>query len=196
MRRCSLWSLGSFAAMVLAVAPIAHADSPYAPQPQASLKPMLSIDWKKGPDLPQGFQDSVVGILGSALVTAGGFCQGSAGWPNAKELAAKKPGRYPRGFLNKAWALNLDNLSSGWSRLPDFPAIGRQGGVGIAVGGKLYSWGGFNYTNPFCYGDGYRLVKLSSGWKWDALPPLPSPIGGGAISPFDENLRVWRGRLR
>ena len=91
---------------------------------------MLSIDWKKGPDLPQGFQDSVVGILDHTLVTAGGFCQGSAGWPNAKELAAKKPGRYPRGFLNKAWALNLDNASLGWSRLPDFPASGRQGGVG------------------------------------------------------------------
>ena len=87
--------------------------NPYAPQPQSSLRQMLSIDWKKGPNLPQGLQDSVVGILDHTLVTAGGFCQGSAGWSNAKELAAKKPGRYPRGFLNKAWALNLDNPEFG-----------------------------------------------------------------------------------
>ena len=46
-------------------------DSPYAPQQQASLQSMLSIQWKKGPSLPQGLQDSGVGIVNGALVDLG-----------------------------------------------------------------------------------------------------------------------------
>jgi N-acetylneuraminic acid mutarotase len=165
----------------------------YAPQTQSSLRQMLSIVWKKGPDLPQGLQDSFVGIVDHTLVTSCGFCQGSAAWANAKELDAKKPGRYPRGFLNKTWGLDLENPAGGWTRLPDCPASGRQGGVGIVVSNTLYGWGGFNYTEPFCYGDGYRFSKSQDVWKWDALPPMPSPTGGSAICAIGSIIYVCGG---
>ena len=42
----------------MALVPLAGgADNPYAPQSQDTLKPMLSIEWQKGPNLPQGFQE-------------------------------------------------------------------------------------------------------------------------------------------
>jgi N-acetylneuraminic acid mutarotase len=194
MQRRSLHTLGLLVAMAIGAVDTARGeDSPYAPQPQSSLRPMLSIDWKKGPDLPQGFQDSVVGIVDHTLVTAGGFCQGSSGWANRKELDVKKPGRYPRGFLNNAWGLDLENPTRGWARLPDFPAIGRQGGVGIVANGALYGWGGFNYTEPYCYRDGYRLSMSGDTWKWDSLPPMPSPTGGSAICAIGSRIFVCGG---
>ena len=55
-------------------------DNPCAPQPQSSLRQMLSIDWKKGPNLPQGFQDASGGVIGHTLITACGFCQGTSTW--------------------------------------------------------------------------------------------------------------------
>lgn len=191
--RCSLVVFAVAASTGLVGAAYVQGEGPYEPQAQASLRPVLSIQWKKGPNLPQGFQDSVVGVLGHTLVTAGGFCQGSIGWPNAKELDVIKPGRYPRGFLNKAWALDLENPCGGWARLPDFPAIGRQGGVGIAINRTLFSWGGFNYSEPFCCTDGYRLTKTENDWKWDTLPSLPSPIGGGAICAIGSKVYVCGG---
>ena len=47
--------------------------------------------WERGPDLPQGFQDSDGGFIGTQLITVGGFCGGGDD--------ARKPGHYPRGFL-------------------------------------------------------------------------------------------------
>jgi hypothetical protein len=67
----------------------------HTPQPQDTLKQMLRITWKKGPDLPQGLQDNGAGIIGKALISVGGFCSGQKDVPG-------KPDKYPRGFLNKA----------------------------------------------------------------------------------------------
>ena len=79
-----------------------------SPQLQQSLSPMLQIDWKRGPNLPQGFQDSDGGIICGQLITVGGFCSGGLKADNQH-----KPGRYPRGFLDKAWGLNLKRPSDG-----------------------------------------------------------------------------------
>jgi N-acetylneuraminic acid mutarotase len=152
-------------------------DNPYAPQPQASLKQMLSIDWKRGPDLPQGIQDPGCGILNGTLVMASGFCGGQNDVPG-------KAGKYPRGFVQKSWGLNLQSPQSGWQCLPDFPLTGRQGGVsdGITVDNQLYYWGGVNYDAPYTYAVGCRLTNHRNQWSWDtAVPPLLSPVcyGGG-----------------
>ncbi|MCK5527996.1 MAG: hypothetical protein KAJ05_12660 [Candidatus Latescibacteria bacterium] len=42
------------------------------PHEAPSLLRMLNITWKKGPDLPQGLQDSSGGILNNTLITSGG----------------------------------------------------------------------------------------------------------------------------
>ena len=177
------------AAVFSLVAPaLAHGeDNPYAPQPQSSLQQMLSIDWKKGPDLPQGFQDSDGGILNGTLVTAGGFCQGQTDVPG-------KPDKYPRGFLQKTWGLDLQSPQNGWDNLPDFPGTARQELFSAVVNNQLYCWGGFSYSDPYCYADGYRLSKTTpGGWSWDALPALPWPIFGSGISVIGPKIYVVGG---
>jgi hypothetical protein len=137
------------------------------PQPQSSLPRMLDITWTAGPHLPQGMQDNHVAEIDGWLVNVLGFCGGADDdW---------KPGKYPRGFLNKAWGLDLKNEEAGWVSLPDFPGAPRQAGQGAVVDGALYLWGGFSYDAPFTYTDGYRLSRENDTWKWEALPPLPSP---------------------
>ena len=154
---------------------------------------MLSIDWKKGPDLPQGFQDSAFGIVHNALVTAGGFCQGSAGWANHKELDREKPGRYPHGFLNKAWSLDLAGSNNRWVRLPDFPAVARQGFFYTVADDQLYWCGGFNYSQPYCYRDGFRLKRDRGRWSWEALPPLPWAISCGGMNVLGSKIYLLGG---
>lgn len=138
-----------------------------APQAQESLKPMLSMTWSAGPPMPQGMQDNHVNVMGDWMVSVLGFCSGADdNW---------KPGRYPRGFLNKAWAMNLKDETAGWEALPPFPGAPRQAGNGASVDGALYLWGGFSYDAPYTYSDGYKLSRVDGNWQWDALPPLPSP---------------------
>src|SRR2546421_13071568 len=101
----------------LCLATLARQPVPAAP-PQAEVKPMLRIRWERGPDLPQGFQDSDGGFIGTRLITVGGFCGGGDD--------ARKPGHYPRGFPKKAWALDLADAKPGWASLPAFPGGARQ----------------------------------------------------------------------
>jgi N-acetylneuraminic acid mutarotase len=127
---------------------------------------MLRITWKKGPDLPQGLQDNGAGIIGKALISVGGFCSGQKDVPG-------KPDKYPRGFLKKVWGLDLSQPGARWNDLPDLPAA-RRGPACVAVDASLYCWGGFNYTAPFSYRDGYRLSKQAGHWVWEPLPELPN----------------------
>src|SRR6266536_4562575 len=129
------------------------------------LDAMLTIAWRRGPDLPQGFQDSDGGVVADTLVSIGGFCSGQAGVPG-------KAAKHPRGFLKKVWGLSLRD-GGRWSELPDFPGVARQGLDAVVVGDRLYCWGGFSYTKPYTYRDGYRLSRAGGAWKWEPLPPLP-----------------------
>ena len=111
------------------------------PQPQETLPQMLELAWSAAPPMPQGMQDNDGGIIGDHLVMVGGFCHGiDDDW---------KPGKYPRGFLKKAWALDLKNGAKGWQGLPDFPGAARQEMYGLSVSDEVYLWGGFSYTEPY-----------------------------------------------
>ena len=172
--------------LALGIATATSLAGPPASRPLVPLEQMLSIDWKKGPDLPQGFQDSCGGVIGHTLVTACGFCQG-------KQQIASKPGRYPRGFVKKAWGLDLDDPQQRWMRLPDFPGAARQDLFGIIVDEQLYCWGGFSYSPPYCYRDGFRLTRREE-------PVVVGPLAGFALArrrqrhqqPGIENLRRRR----
>jgi N-acetylneuraminic acid mutarotase len=167
-----LWAAGFELNLVAAEVPEQLASGPT----QVPLKPMIKIVWSVGTDLPQGFQDSDGGVLGSQLITACGFCSGGL-----EEDNRRKPGRYPRGFLTKTWALDLEQKSPEWQPIPDFPGAARQGLFSAVVGESLYFWGGFSYAEPFCYSDGYRLRRESSGWRWERLPDLPTPTTSAAM---------------
>ena len=153
---------------------------------------MLNITWKKGPDLPQGLQDSSGGILNNTLITSGGFCQGAELWSGHMRCAGKEY-KYPRGFLNKTWGMDLDSMEA-WRSLPPLPCEGRQGGCFTVVGDQLYTWAGFNYTEPYSYQDGYRLCgDKMSGWRWDKLPDLPHPVCGAGMVGIDSRIYVFGG---
>lgn len=144
-----------------------------APQSQDVVPRMLEVTWSAGPPMPQGMQDNQVALIHSWIVSAGGFCGGyDDDW---------KPGKYPRGFLNRVWGLNLTEMGEGWQALPPLPGAARQAMQGTRVNDALYCWGGFSYTEPYTYNDGFRLSRRDGQWNWDTVPPLPSPAawGGG-----------------
>lgn len=159
---------------------------PYAPQSQESLRGMFAIAWHKGPDLPQGFQDSDGGILENTLITVGGFCQGQTNVPG-------KETKYPRGFLNKAWGLNLAAPQTGWQSLPDFPGDPRQELSSVVVGNGLYCWGGFSYSSPYCYSDGYRLTQSNGQWAWSSLPSMPRPLASCGVCAIGSKIYAFGG---
>lgn len=158
---------------------------PASPRPQLTLAPMLKVTWQRGPNLPQGLQDGAVGFVGNNLVLACGFCSGRQG--------PQKQDRYPRGFLNQVWGLDVTALEKGWQRLPDYPGTPRQGLGAITVSNGFYCWGGFNYTAPFSYAQGYRLRQVGGKFIWEALPDFPWPICGAGLTSLGTRIYSFGG---
>jgi len=176
---------GLVAAMVMCVTSSVVAEEPQGPAPE--LPTLLEIDWHLGPDLPQGFQDSEVAIINDTLITVAGFCSGEKG-------VVGKHDKYPRGFLKRVWELAVDDSEqAGWEELPDFPGDARQGLCGSVVNDQFYAWGGFSYSEPYTYRDGYRLSVTDGRWRWDRLPDLPWPIAGAGIAQSGPKLFVMGG---
>lgn len=162
--------------LVLLVPGAPKADEKPELQQDAELPSLLHIEWERGTNLPQGFQDSDGGIVHRHLITVGGFCSGGLDEDNRR-----KPGRYPRGFLKKVWGLPLEQADAQWSQLPDFPGAARQGLSAAVVADDLYVWGGFSYSEPFCYQDGWRLSREQGRWSWMELPRFPWPMNSAAL---------------
>lgn len=151
-------------------------------------QPMLRIEWSLGPNLPQGFQDSDGGVLGDTLITVGGFCSGGLERDNRE-----KPGNYPRGFLKKGWALDLSESDKNWRSIPEFPGAPRQGLSSAKVEDSLYFWGGFSYTEPYCYSDGWRLSREGANWVWNPLPAFPWPVTTVAMTVIGSKIYAFGG---
>lgn len=147
---------------------------------------LLSIEWVKGPSLPRGFQDSQGDIIAGTLISVGGFCSGETGVPG-------KPNTYPRGFMKTVWALELNEVPNGWRQLPDLPGDARQGMQAIAVEDQLYCWGGFSYSEPYCYRDGYALSHTTGGWQWRKLPDLPWAVTAGGMCAIGSTIYLHGG---
>ena len=156
-----------------------------------ALEKMLDITWKLGPSLPHGFQDSDGGIVDNHLISVGGFCSGHS-VPGNVGIPGKKDA-YPRGFFKRTWGLDLAQPAAGWKRLPDLPAAERQELFSAVVDDRLYCWGGFSYSEPFAYRDGYRLSRRQGEWVWDKLPELPWAIASGGICSVGSRIYVLGG---
>lgn len=154
----------------------------------AALPQLLKIEWQLGADLPQGFQDSDGGVIHDQLITVGGFCSGGLDEDNRR-----KPGRYPRGFLKKAWSLTLSDQDSGWREIPEFPGAARQAISAAIVDDEMYVWGGFSYTSPYCYADGWRLSREGNQWVWTALPNFPWPVNSAALCTVGTKIYAFGG---
>ncbi|MCC6798434.1 MAG: hypothetical protein IT366_25190 [Candidatus Hydrogenedentes bacterium] len=172
----SLWCV--FAACNAAGADASNAEAPERLQ-------LIDITWSAGKHMPQGMQDNVVNELGGWLISVGGFCGGvDDDW---------KPGKYPRGFLNKVWGLEIAREADGWQTLPDYPGAPRQALFGAVVDNALYVWGGFSYDAPYTYADGYRISRVNQQWAWTRLPDLPSPSAWSGICAVGSRLYSFGG---
>jgi len=165
------WSVLGCLVIALTCQAALPAADPETPSPQTAIPHMLEMQWSAAPALPRGMQDNDGGRIGNFLVMAGGFCHGiDDDW---------KPGKYRRGFLNQAWALDLKNEHTGWVELPPFPGAARQEMYAATVADAIYLWGGFNYSKPYTYRDGFKLSRKNQNWQWTQLPPLPRPGAAG-----------------
>jgi N-acetylneuraminic acid mutarotase len=151
------------------------------------LRPMLEIAWRRAADPPQGLQDSDGGVLGGKLISVCGYCSGN------RDEQQRKPGRYPAGFLKRVMAFDLGAESSGWSDVPEFPGLPRQGVFCARANQRLCVWGGFSYSQPFCFSDGWALSKRDAGWKWEQLPPLPWPLTSAGACAIETKVYVCGG---
>jgi hypothetical protein len=170
----AVWALGSrgFAAGAPAATGSAAAGAP---------PKLLRIDWREGPEYPLGIQDSVLGVVGKHLVSAGGFSR------HPKDVVRLFPdafGGEKSGFTGIAFAMERDREAKGWQRIPNIPGAPRQGAAMAVVDGTLYAVGGFSYTDPWTYRDGYRLRRRGGEWNWEKLPeefPWPVCEAGTAV---------------
>src|SRR5262245_1340160 len=152
---------------------------------ESELPLWLDIDWKLGPDLPQAFQDSDGGIIDDFLVTTCGYCDSRESAPASKK---EKSGL---GQHKKTWGLRLNGSTNGWQALPDYPGAARQELCAIAIGRRLFTWGGFSYNHPFCFRDGYLLSRESGEWRWQPLPELPWRLSSASISAIEDTIYIF-----
>src|SRR5438874_9523486 len=83
-----------------------------AARAQEPLPHVLDISWRRGPDLPQAFQDSDGGIVDSTLITTCGYSDSGQTIPRGKEAKS------PPGHHRKTWGLKLDDPAAKWETLP------------------------------------------------------------------------------
>src|SRR6476620_2176307 len=94
----------------------------------------FDIAWRRGPDLPQAFQDSDGGIVDDTLITTCGYSDsGETAPPTKKEKS-------PVGHHKKTWGLRLRDPEKLWQVLPDYPGDPRQELCGVVVGKALLTW--------------------------------------------------------
>ena len=132
---------------------------------------MLAVQWREGPEYPMGIQDSVCGVLGGKFVSAGGFTR------HPKDILKSYPDAFgggPSGFTRLAFAFDPAHEDAGWARIADIPGPARQGAAGVEVGDSLYAIGGFSYSEPLSYREGWRLTGPAL--TWSPLPDLPWPV--------------------
>ena len=136
---------------------------------------MLQIDWRHGPAFPLGIQDCSVGTVHGKIVSAGGFSR------HPKDILRAHPdafGGEASGFTKMTFAFDPRDEAAGWTRIADRPGIARQGAATVVVHDELWTFGGFSYAEPLCFGDACRLRFSGGTWVWDtvAAAALPWPM--------------------
>ena len=146
------------------------------PKPEETLEQMLTIRWHLGKRLPREFQDGSAGIINNKLVSACGFTTKSV-------------------FFDDVFALDLDNRKAGWSTVAHYPVAPLQEHFSVIINNEIYFWGGFSYTEPHAYKEGYKLShdETIDKWSWTELPSLPWPVCASGIAVLGSKIYVHGG---
>ncbi len=137
---------------------------------------MLTIKWRLGKRLPRKFQDSDGGIIHNKLVSACGFTTRSI-------------------FFDDVFALDLNSRKAGWSTVAHYPVAPLQELFSVVINNEIYFWGGFSYSEPYTYSEGYKLShnKTKNKWSWTKLPSLPWPVCSSGIATIGTKVYVQGG---
>ena len=146
------------------------------PPPQEDLEQMLSIEWHIGERLPREFQDSDGGIIHNKLVSACGFTTTSV-------------------FFDDVFTLDLDNREAGWTTVAHYPVAPLQELFSVVIDNEIYYWGGFSYSAPYAYNEGYKLSynPTTDEWIWTELPSLPWKVCSSGIAVIGTKIYVHGG---
>ena len=74
--------------------------------------------------------------------------------------------------------------------MPDSPGAARQEMYGTSVNNEVYLWGGFSYSESFCYRDGYKLSREQGKWLWTRLPDLVRRGAAGNLSAIGSRIHL------
>jgi hypothetical protein len=160
-------------------------------EPYEGLPRLLRISWSEGPEYPLGIQDSAFGIVGTTIVSAGGFSR------HPKDVVQQYPDAFdgqPSGFTRLTFLFDPQKPQQGWTRIADIPGPARQAAAAVVVGSDLYCIGGFNYSEPFSYRFTYRLRNQRGEWKWEKLDcELPWPVCEAGTAVIGEKIYLFGG---
>ena len=98
-----------------------------------------------------------------------------------KATRSEEAGTVSTRLLEQGMGSESRRCGQGLGPLARFSGGGPTENFAIVVDDALYCWGGFSYSDPCCYKDGYRLSRRQGKWRWDKLPDLPWPVYGSGI---------------
>lgn len=123
---------------------------------------LVSYSWSSLPDLPDHRAGGGAAVLGTQLHFFGGGQ--SRPWSEF----------YADSRLH--WAIDLDNMASGWQEKAPI-SVGRNHLGGIAYKGRLYCFGGQLGTDEYTLNQDIAEVYDPFADRWTTLEPMIEPLG-------------------
>lgn len=63
----------------------------------------------------------------------------------------------------------------------------------MVIEDAIYVWGGFSYSSPYAYADGWKLSRQDGSWRWDRLPDLPWRISSSGLAAIGSKIYLFGG---
>ena len=157
--------------------------------------------WKEMPSLGIGRFSPGRGsvVVGSTIVVLGG--QASFGQFRRPPFSGDHPGVY----INAVEAFDTLAPEKGWVNLPPFPWMARTSMATVAIGKKIYIFGGIyvNYADhhsgplgPHVRSCGDAYVLNTETMQWKRLPDVPMPVYGWDAAAYKERYIIMTGGIK
>ena len=151
--------------------------------------------WREMPPLIIGRFLAAAVSSGTSIVVLGG--QASFG-------ASPYTGDHPGVYINSVEIFDTADPDRGWREIPPIPGFGRESMAAVAIGEKVYVFGGF-YVNYAEAGDDLHPHRRHGGdayvldlpsLRWRRLPDLPFPAGGWEAAVHQDRYVIIVGGMR
>ena len=130
--------------------------------------------WERLPDLPEALGFGAGAIINNTFYVSGGLLN------NGEKI-------------NKMWALDLNNIESGWIESKSIPGVPRYLHAMTACGDNLYVMGGLAESTPLTPLDEVYKFNYKEN-RWDKLKDLPLKGYAWVAQPIDDTNILITGR--